>query len=124
MKRILHYPVQAVTNGHLIPIGTAPIPEPLHIDDYYRPVKGQPSILHALSSRHSQAEAMLPLPFDSVRGGSHGRSGAGPEKPVLAPSLLLYWLAGGRERARAPAGKPAGAERHDRVRLTAIGDDS
>ena len=54
MKRIPHYPVQTVTDRHLVPIGTTPIPEPLDIDDHYRPVNGQPSVLHALSPRQTK----------------------------------------------------------------------
>ena len=40
IKRILHYLIQAVTNRNLIPVSTAPIPEPFDVYNDYRAVYG------------------------------------------------------------------------------------
>ena len=45
-ERLPHRAIQAIANRHLVRIGAALIPEPLHVNDDDGPVNGQPLVLH------------------------------------------------------------------------------
>ena len=62
-KRFLHGTVQAVTNRHLMPVGTPLIPEPLNVNNDYGPVNGQPLVLYLPSPpvRQGRTETSINL---------------------------------------------------------------
>ena len=45
-ERFAHGTVEAITNRHLVPVGTPLIPEPLNVNNNYGPVNGQPLVLY------------------------------------------------------------------------------
>ncbi len=45
-ERFPHGTVQAITNRHLVPVGTPLIPEPLNVNNNDGPVNSQPLVLH------------------------------------------------------------------------------
>ena len=53
-ERLPHRTVQPVSDRHLIAIGSALIPEPLHVNDNDGPVNGQPLVLHLPSPRQER----------------------------------------------------------------------
>jgi hypothetical protein len=58
MKRIPQCLVQAFANRKLILVGTVSIPEPLDVDNDYRPMNGQFPVLHLLSPVAFEAGTM------------------------------------------------------------------
>jgi hypothetical protein len=59
VERFPHRTVQAITNRHLVPVGTPLIPEPLNVNDDNGPVNGQPVVLYLPSPRENKAEWQL-----------------------------------------------------------------
>jgi hypothetical protein len=57
-ERLAHGTVQAIPDGHLIPVRATPVPEPLNVNCNDRPVNGQASTRH-MPSRKDQAKPRL-----------------------------------------------------------------